>query len=169
MKILKELIKTTLVECKALNNLSEKDNLNFYVDAPFTEEEVPELWKEIANELADKTMRVDFNKQESPGYHPFNSCKKSLAKKLGFDNITVCAYKGIVHEPWLESNFQALAFTAKNEKPVTALYIDIYDCEFLEHEDLYGFIIQELFNFQRDIEWVEEGVYDEKLEEMKNL
>ena len=60
MKTLKELIKTTLVECKALNNLSEKDNLNFYVDAPFTEEEVPELWKEIANELADKTMSYRF-------------------------------------------------------------------------------------------------------------
>ena len=89
--------------------------------------------------------------------------------KLGFDNITVCAYKGIVHEPWLESNYMAQVFAAENEEPDTSLFIDIYDCEFLEREDLYGLIIQELFNFQRDIEWVEEGVYDDKLEEMKNL
>lgn len=71
MKTLKELIKTTLVECEALDNLSEKDHLNFYVDAPYTEEEVPELWKGIANELADKIMNVDFNKYDSLSAHPF--------------------------------------------------------------------------------------------------
>jgi hypothetical protein len=34
---------------------------------------------------------------------------------------------------------------------------------------LYGFIIQELFNFQRDIEWLDEGedVYEAKMEKMK--
>ena len=71
MKTLKELIKTTLVECEALDNLSEKDHLNFYVDSTYTEEEVPELWKGIANELADKIMNVDFNKYDSLSAHPF--------------------------------------------------------------------------------------------------
>ncbi len=34
---------------------------------------------------------------------------------------------------------------------------------------LNGFIIQELFYFQRDIEWLDEGadVYETKMEEMK--
>ena len=71
LKTLKELIKTTLVKCEALNNLGEKDYLDFYVDATYTKEEVPDLWKNIANELADKIMKVDFAKQPHAGSHPY--------------------------------------------------------------------------------------------------
>ena len=46
--------------------------------------------------------------------------------KLGFDNITVCAYKGIVHEPWLESNYMAQVFAAENEEPDTSLFLDMF-------------------------------------------
>lgn len=168
MKTLKELINTTLVSGGALNNLSEKDYLNFYVDAPVAEEEVPELWKDVANELAGKIVKIDFDKHDNPNYHPFVACKKSLAREIGFDGITVYAYKGNIHEPWLESNFLAQVFPDENGNPAASLFIDIYDCKFLGYEELYGLIIQELFNFKRDIEWVEEGIYDEKLKEMEN-
>ena len=43
-KTLKELVNTTLVQVDTLDNLSEKDYLNFYVDASYTEEKVPELY-----------------------------------------------------------------------------------------------------------------------------
>ena len=48
------------MQVDTLDNLSEKDYLNFYVDASYTEEKVPELWKSSANELADEVMKVDF-------------------------------------------------------------------------------------------------------------
>ncbi len=44
MKTLNELVNTTLVQVDTLDNLSEKDYLNFYVDASYTEEKVPELY-----------------------------------------------------------------------------------------------------------------------------
>ena len=69
----------------------------------------------------------------------------------------------------MESNFLAQVFPDENGNPAASLFIDIYDCKFLGHEELYGLIIQELFNFKRDIEWVEEGIYDEKLKEMEHL
>ena len=46
----------------------------------------------------------------------------------------------------------ALSHIGENGKPYTSLRFDIYDCESLDREQMYGFIIQELFNFQRDIE-----------------
>jgi hypothetical protein len=63
----------------------------------------------------------------------------------------------------------AQSHIGENGKPYTSLCFDIYDCESLDREQLYGFIIQELFNFQRDIEWLDEGadVYEAKMEEMK--
>lgn len=168
MKSLKELIKTTLVEYGALNNLREKDSQE-YCDRAYDEEEVPELWKNIANYLADKVMKIDFSKHEHPGYHTFVNCTKLLAKKLGFVSVAICAYKSHTHSQWLDSNFMAQCHMGENNEPYTSLYFDIYDCESLGKEKLYGFIIQELFNFQRDIEWLDEGadVYDAKMEEMK--
>ena len=168
MKSLKELIKTTLVEYEALNNLSEKD-CQEYRDKVYDEAEVPELWRDVANYLADKVMRIDFSKYECSGYHTFVKCTKSLAKKLGFNDVNVCAYKSHAHSQWLDSNFMALSHIGENGKPCTSLCFDIYDCESLDREQLYGFIIQELFNFQRDIEWLDEGedVYEAKMEEMK--
>jgi hypothetical protein len=167
MKSLKELIKTTLVEYEALNNLSEKD-CQEYRDKAYDEVEVPELWRDVANSLADKVMRIDFSKYERSGFHTFVKCK-SLARKLGFDSVAVCAYKCHTHSQWLDSNFMAQSHMGENNEPYTSLYFDIYDCESLDKEKLYGFIIQELFNFQRDIEWLDEGadVYDAKMEEMK--
>ena len=75
MKSLKELIKTTLVEYEALNNLSEKD-CQEYRDKAYDEAELPELWRDVANYLADKVMRIDFSKYERPGYHTFVNCTK---------------------------------------------------------------------------------------------
>lgn len=168
MKSLKELIKTTLVEYEALNNLSEKD-CQEYRDKAYDEAEVPELWMNIANHLADKVKKIDFSKYERPGYHTFIYCTKSLAKKLGFNDVYVCAYKSHAHSQWLNSNFMALSLIGENGKPSTSLCFDIYDCDSLDREDLAGPIIQELFNFQRDIEWLDEGpdVYEAKMEEMK--
>lgn len=168
MKSLKEVIKTTLVEYEALNNLSEKD-CQEYCDKAYDEAEVPELWRDVANYLADKVKKIDFTKYERPGFHTDVYSTKSLAKKLGFNDVYVCAYKSHAHSQWLNSNFIALGFIDENGKPYTSLCFDIYDCESLDKEDLAEFIIQELFNFQRDIEWLDEGadVYEAKMEEMK--
>ena len=168
MKSLKELIKTTLVECMALNNLSEKD-CQEYRDRAYDEAEVPEPWRDIANYLADKVMKIDFSKHERPGYHTFVYSTKLLAKKLGFNDVYVCAYKSHAHSQWLDSNFMAQSHIGENNKPYTSLCLDIYDCESLNKEELARLIIQELFNFQRDIEWADEGadVYEAKMEEMK--
>ena len=136
MKSLKELIKTTLVEYEALNNLSEKD-CQEYRDKAYDEAELPELWRNVANYLADKVMRIDFSKYERPGYHTFVNCTKSLAKKLGFNDVNVCAYKSHAHSQWLNSNFMAQSHIGENGKPYTSLCFDIYNCESLDREHLY--------------------------------
>ena len=114
-------------------------------------------------------MKIDFSKYVSPSYHTFVYCTKLLAKKLGFNDVYVCAYKSHVHSQWLDSNFMAQSHIGENNKPYTSLCFDIYDCESLDRQKLFGFIIQELSNFKRDIEWLDEGtdVYEAKLEEMK--
>ena len=113
--------------------------------------------------------KTDFSKYERSGFHTFVKCTKSLAKKLGFNDVNVCAYKSRAHSQWLNSNFIALSHIGENGKPYTSLCFDIYDCESLDREQLYRFIIQELFNFQHDIEWLDEGadVYETKMGEMK--
>ena len=167
MKSLKELIKTTLTEIEALNNLSEKDCLE-YDDRGYDEEDVPEPWRSVANYLADKIMKIDFSKYDRTDYHSFTNCSKAMARKLGFDSVTVCAYKDRIHNPWLKSNYIAQSFAEDNGEQNTSFFVDIYNCQSLDREKLSRAFIQELFNFQRDIEWVSEGVYDEKMEEMRD-
>lgn len=47
------------------------------------------------------------------------------------------------------------------------LFIDLYFCELDTIEETRGKIIQELYNFIRDLEWVDNNTYEEEIEKMK--
>ena len=88
-----------------LDNLGEKMRWE-YVDAmelPDNETFSDEAY-DVVEDLTEKVSKYEFTDNMSDNYHPFIQCEEELAKKLGFNRITVCAYKGYETEIF-ESNF----------------------------------------------------------------
>lgn len=144
-----------------LSNFDEKCNME-YIDVSFQGKKMPKTFESVADDLAQKV--VDYDYPSKVGFHPFLECDEKLSKKLGLDRITICSYVGTIHRPWLKSNFMWI----KNEERDN-LIIDIYYIDTNKDIDyIKGLIVQELFNFKRDAKWVADGVYDERMTEMKD-
>jgi len=160
-KIMKELNSQLKDYTDYLSNLDEKDNIE-YVDESFEKEKVTKLFESIAEDLAKKAL--DFEYSPKVGSHPFLKCDEELSKELGFGAITICPYVGTIHNMWLKSNFMWLKCDERDNLIIDIYYIDTNkDIDYIK-----GLVIQELFNFKRDAKWVVDGVYDEKMTEMKD-
>ena len=148
-----------LLNIDYLSNLSEKSN-GEYIN--YHEANVPELWNKIADDLMKKIKNITFKEDDHDFVHYFIDGNKSLANELGFDKIIVCPYKG-QEVTYKDSNY---IYDNYNDKTLT---IDIYDVGYLKFNITRDRIIQELFNFKRDAEWLNDSVevYERKMEEMK--
>lgn len=160
-KIMKKPISQLKNYTDYLSNLDEKDNLE-YADELFQNNEVTKLFESIAEDLAKKAL--DFEYSPKVGSHSFLKCDEELSKELGFGVITICPYVGTIHNMWLKSNFMWLKRDEQDNLIIDIYYIDTNkDVDYIK-----GLVIQELFNFKRDAKWVVDGVYDEKMTEMKD-
>ena len=153
---MKELIDAVKLD---LSNLSEKGWENYYIDEDYNS--IPIEYDAIAKDLCNKIVKENFQEYKSDSTHAFIKADKELVKSLGFDDITVCPYKGIENVTWLNSNYIYMPYEKK------FLTIDIYDCQNLTYEEIYDYIIQELFNFKRDAGWVKDEIYEQEMEKMK--
>ena len=149
-----------------LSNLTEKIQ-NRYIDAAIDKDNIPDSWIKIVNDLVKKIKEFKFTEEDHDNMHPFLKCEKELANELGFDNITVCPYKGQeIPMTFCMSNYIYNGFD--NYKCLT---IDIYNVYYMEKLDmmLTYLILQEIENFKRDAGWINEGldVYNQKIDEMK--
>ena len=154
---MKELVKSLDLD---LSNMSEKGYKDFYINEFFSD--IPIEFDNVAKNLCDKIAKENFQEYKTDNTHAFIHADKELSEELGFDEITICPYKGFETIPWLNSNYIYMPYSGKN------LTIDIYDCQHLTYEEIYDYIIQELFNFRRDATWVNRGIYEAKMEQMKN-
>lgn len=154
---MKELIETLNLD---LSNISEKGYKDFYINEYYTD--IPQEWDLLAKDLCDKIAKENFELYNLDSTHTFIDANDELVKPFGLDKITVCPYKGFEMIPWLNSNYIFIPYEKK------CLTIDIYDCLHLTYEEIYDFIIQELYNFKRDATWVKNGVYEEKMKLMEN-
>ena len=130
-----------------LDNLGEKIRWE-YDDADISpgDEPFPEDVEAVIDDLYKKVLNVEFDNDEADNVHRFLDCETELAKKLGFDKIYVCPYKGFESEP-IDSNFM---YTDIHQQKT--LCIDIYDvANPLYHKsDNRRKIEQEFMNFLRD-------------------
>lgn len=144
-----------------LSNFDEKLNME-YIDDSVQNKKITKLFESVAEDLAQKV--VDYDYPSNVGFHPFLNCDEKLSKKLGFGTITICSYVGSIHNMWLKSNFMWLKHNDRDNLTIDIYYIDTNkDIDYIK-----GLIVQELFNFKRDAKWVVDGVYDEKMTEMKD-
>lgn len=158
---MKQLIQNLKNITNGLNNLSEKDALEYEdvdVDGMPASERVQEL-EEIAEELAALVSDNKFDDDDDDAYHPFLSCAEELAAKVGLDDITVCPYKGQIHNLWLDSNFMWFL----QDDGHNSLTIDVYNTQDMPKDEVREFILTELYNFKRDAEWVVDGIYEEEM------
>lgn len=150
-----------------LSNLLEKSQ-NEYINNLWENKEIPDEFQRIAEQGAEKVKEYKFSDDviKSNG-HPFIGIDKKFAEAIGLDDVTIVAYPRYKYEDNnFDSNFLYLYINHGNE-----LMIDVYECIDKEPRDIYEDIMQELFNFFRDANWVIEGVdvYENHLNEMKFL
>ena len=138
---------------------------NEYIDALCTEDiPVPDEWKAVAAEIATDISKYEFPEDAEEQFHPFFEFKNDTISSIGFDKIIVCPYFGSeMHNDSLISNYIFIPYTGAD------FMIDMYNCEYTTYEDIYENVIQELFNFRRDAQWVVEGTYEENMKEMSEL
>ena len=145
-----------------ISNLEEYCE-GYYIGVSIKNIKIDEVIKQIADDLTEKI--VNYKYSDVVGEHPFLECDKSLCEKIGFDNITVCPYVGNIYGGWMVSNY----IWRKFDDGEDSLIIDLYDMENNKNKIyIKNLIIKELYNFKRDIQWVLNGEYVEKMEEMEN-
>lgn len=144
-----------------LENLTEKSQ-DIYIDAEV--KHVTKLVNAIAEDAIKSREHLKFTLADEPGVHYFIPLSNKLAKRAGLKSIQICPYCGNIHpeSDTIESNYILDG---------GVLYIDIYDCFFfsncVEHR-VKQKVIQELTNLIRDVKWVNDGIYEEKMAEMKS-
>ena len=154
---------TEALKAHTLDNLQEKDYKNCYIDVfYYMMKDTPEIFNKIAEDLAEKVKEYKFEDNSNPSSHPFINCEKELATEMGFDSITVCPYKGQIHCDWLDSNYMVQCCDDK-----LSMMIDIYNTYEMEESEVKDLILQEMWNFYRDMQWCIDGVYEQKMEEMR--
>lgn len=147
-----------------LSNLKEKST-NEYIDVDMFDifempKDIPEIWNYLAKTIDDFYNKDPFKYTDSRKRIVYNVDDK-LSNEIGFNNIQIHFYKG-----------QDIGYQSSNfiyDKKYNLLYIDLYFCETYIENEVYELILQELYNFKRDVEWIIEGenVYNEKITEMK--
>lgn len=160
-----QLIENLKSVANGLDNLGEKDALEYedvMVDELPEAERVKEF-EDIAWELAEMICAHKFREEDNDGAHPFLNCPKELAQQVGIDEITVCPYKGEIHNAWLDSNFMWY----RQADGFCSLTIDVYSTRHAFKDTVYDSILQELYNFKRDAGWFVDGVYEEEIKKFK--
>ena len=162
-KYMKKLVGETVasIENFFLNNLDEKSQDLWYIDAKWKMKDVPKIFDDIANDLTDSVLKYEFREDDPDTLHPFIECSEDLASAIGFESITICPYKGPTIVPYLQSNYMVME--TGGSKNIT---IDIYNTIALSKDRIYKLIITELFNLKRELEWINEGTYEDNMLKM---
>lgn len=148
MEELKKLVEK-YIKGNAIANLEEK-NMDEYIDVEFDKNDIPQLFIDIANDLTNKVIEFEFKEEDGDAFHPFINCNDKLSAELGFRTITICPYKGRIHNPLLMSNYMAMGYGE-----FLNITFDIYNVYKLNKKVIFYLILQELFNFKRDLEELE--------------
>lgn len=145
-----------------IENLSEKVSPDILYDDAFYSGKIPEAWRSVIDDLADKLKEIKFKDSDPDSMHIPVHCTEVYANELGLNAIIAYAYKGQEH-PYVmvDSNYMYHDFTSHK-----CLTIDIYD--YAKYPQFADFLIyREMLNFYRDSKWVRDGVYEEKIGEMR--
>lgn len=149
-----------------LDNMGEKLNYEYEDCMKLPDDETfSEDVLSVIEELTDKVSKYEYSEEDTDSFHPFIDCNEELSKKIGFNRITVCAYKGYESEP-IESNF-IYADTPEHGSG-KHLTIDVYNVSNKIRKEIRDDIFQEFLNFVRDAQWAVDGVYEECMKEMKD-
>lgn len=144
-----------------LNNLTERREYS-YRDNNFLEEDIDKDIEEIAKSFVDEFKNLKFGKEEESGSHFFLYYPEERLTKFGNLRIGVCPYKGDYYGPLVDSNY----LWSRHEDHAM-LFVDIYDTEAKGAAFVYLRIVQEIYNFMRDAQWVVDGVYEEEMQKME--
>ena len=160
-------------EACGIDNMHEK-TINEYIDVdyydfwPADDEDteyvpLPKNIEDIANYVAKLVDEYEYPEGASKTHHAFMHLPKELAESIGLDDIIVCNYRRYENGRKL-SNYMYMGFN-------NSLTIDLYNCDDIlaEPEDFFERAVTELYNFKRDMKYVIDGVYDQKLLEMKEI
>lgn len=145
-----------------IENLSEKVSPEILYDGAFYCGKVPEAWRSVIDDLTEKLKEIKFKDSDPDSMHIPVHCTETYANELGLNAIIAYAYKGQERpDVMVDSNYMYHDFTSHK-----CLTIDIYD--YAKYPKFAGFLIyQEMLNFYRDSKWVRDGVYKEKIGEMR--
>lgn len=124
---------------------------------------LPKNVEYIADNIAKLVDEYVYSENDTDNYHAFLHVSKELAESIGLNDIIICNYKGYELGKKL-SNYMYMGFN-------NSLTIDLYNCndEFFEWEDFFELAVTELYNFKRDMKYIIDGIYEEKLNEMKEI
>ena len=178
MKQIEKYIKEHCNDAYTIENLPERMR-GEYIDFDYKGKCTIQIFNKIAEDLSNKFTQFTFSEESDDQSHPSLHCEDNLVKKLGVDSIVLCPYKGyeissddLMCDPY-ESNYILMIHTCQNEKSEenseyerSTLFIDVYNTYKKTKKEIYSNIIQELYNLKRDVEWVNKGIYEEKMEKM---
>ena len=127
-----------------IQNLQEKDEFN-YEDVKY--KEINEISHKIAKYVAEKIMQHEYLEGTKDYHHWTIEIDENLSQKYGVDKILIQNDCGYEFNDWVDSNYTCM----KLKENGIILYIDIYNCKNLTYGDAYSKILQELYNFERDV------------------
>lgn len=155
------------------DNMHEK-TVNEYIDIDYcdfwpTDDEdteyvlLPKNIEDVANYVAKLVDEYEYPENSSKTYHSFLHIPKELSECIGLDDIIICNYRRYELGRKL-SNYMYMGFN-------NSLTIDLYNCDSIlaEPEDFFERAVIELYNFKRDMKYVIDGIYEEKMIEMKEI
>ena len=147
-----------------LSNIEEKA-ADEYIDVDLFEifempDDIPDEWIAVARMAEEYYFKNPFHFGEERKRMLYE-VNKETSQKIGFDCIQIHFYNG----PEISTQSSNFIYYKK----LNLLYIDLYYCETYVEDEVSEYILQELYNFKRDAEWVCEGtdVYDNHINEMK--
>ena len=159
-----------------LSNMSEKtteEYVDYDVFDIIDNHSMNKYWDKLGIDIMNyyidnhKQYLTDEESRYSGKFH--YTADENLSKCIGSDNIIVNYYFGY-DRSYKSSNYIFYPLKDKNGIIVSKIfYIDIYGCYLSLDEEIYGAVIQELYNFKRDAEWINISInkYHLEMEKMR--
>lgn len=151
------------------NYISDTDeqNTHWYINAEIQNEEIVDLiGNDAVKSINDKN--IDFAQKEFDMLSfgcVICGCDRKHIKTIGIDTLILMLYP---KNGRLGKDADSEYYFIKETKTRNNLIITLHNCQNIAIDEIKNRVIQEIYNFARDIRWLSNGEYDENLEEMKD-